>query len=59
MRLIIRWIGVAVLCVLSFVLGMLTCQRSEDEALAANSEMTNWRVYDQDTVGRYSDSRNA
>ena len=37
MGLIIRWIGVAVLCFLSFVLGMLTCQRSEDEAMAAVS----------------------
>jgi hypothetical protein len=32
--LLIRLIGVAVLCAVSFVLGMLFCQRGEDEALA-------------------------
>jgi hypothetical protein len=56
MRLIIRLIGVAVLCALSFVLGMLTCQRSEEEALAANSGMTSWRVYNQATGGHNSES---
>lgn len=52
MRLIIRWIVVAALCVLSFVLGMLTGQRSQDEALAARST-----IY-QDIGGHYSDSGN-
>lgn len=35
--LLIRLAGVAVLCVLSFILGVLTGQRGADEALAAVS----------------------